>query len=50
MTRVINCDCGFVVRGDSDDELVTAAQAHAKDAHSMDLTPDQVLAMAEPEG
>lgn len=48
MTKVIKCDCGFVVRGESDDELVQAGRAHAKEVHSMDLTPEQVLAMAEP--
>ena len=48
MTKVINCDCGFVVRGDSDDELVRAAQAHASEVHSMQITAEQVLAMAEP--
>lgn len=48
MTKVIKCDCGFVVRGNSDDELVQAAQAHAKEVHEMDLNAEQVLAMAEP--
>jgi predicted small metal-binding protein len=48
MTKVIKCDCGYVVRGASDDELVQAAQVHAKDVHDMDLTADQILAMAEP--
>ncbi|MDP9183869.1 MAG: DUF1059 domain-containing protein [Actinomycetota bacterium] len=50
MTKVIKCDCGFVVRGSTDDELVAAAQTHAKDVHSMDLTAEQALSMAEPEG
>ena len=49
MTKVIKCDCGYVVRGGSDDELIKAAQAHAKEVHEMDLNPEQVLAMAEPE-
>jgi predicted small metal-binding protein len=48
MAKVINCECGFVVRGGDDDELVTNAQQHAKDAHNMDITRDQVLAIAEP--
>ena len=50
MTKVIKCDCGFVVRGGTDDELVAAAQAHAKDVHDMDITAEQALSMAEPEG
>jgi len=49
VNKVIKCDCGFVVRAGSDDELVNAAKKHAKDVHSMDLTAEQVLAMAEPE-
>jgi predicted small metal-binding protein len=47
MSKLINCDCGFTVRGDTDDELVTNAQAHAREVHDMDLTRDQVLSMAE---
>lgn len=46
MSKVINCDCGFVVRGNSDDELVAAAQEHAKSVHNMDITSEQALAMA----
>ncbi len=49
MTRIINCDCGRVVRGDSDDELVAATQQHAREAHGMELTREQVLALATPE-
>jgi predicted small metal-binding protein len=49
MTKVINCDCGRVVRGDSDEELVAAAQKHAREAHGMELTRDQVLSLAVPE-
>ena len=48
MTKVIKCDCGFVVRGDTEGELVNAAQRHAKEAHDMELTAEQILAMAEP--
>ena len=48
MTKIINCDCGRVVRGDSDDELVAAAQKHAREAHGMELTREQVLSLAVP--
>lgn len=48
MTKVIKCDCGFVVRGANDDELVRAAQTHATEAHQMDITAEQALSMAEP--
>ena len=48
MALVINCECGFVVRGKDEDELVVNAQAHAKSEHNMDLTARQALAVAEP--
>jgi predicted small metal-binding protein len=48
MAKVITCDCGFVVRGDDDDQLVANAQKHAKEAHSMEITREQALAIAEP--
>jgi predicted small metal-binding protein len=48
MAKVITCDCGFVVRGDDDDQLVANAQEHAKEAHNMDITREQALAIAEP--
>jgi predicted small metal-binding protein len=46
VAKIINCECGFVVRGETDDELVAAAQEHAKQVHGMDITRDQALAMA----
>jgi len=48
MAWVINCDCGVVVRGETDDELVVNAKDHARSAHNMDLTREQALAVAEP--
>jgi predicted small metal-binding protein len=48
MTKIMNCDCGRVVQGDSDDELVAAAQQHAREAHGMELTREQVLSLAVP--
>ena len=48
MTKVINCECGFTVRGDTEDELVTNAKAHAREVHDMDITREQVLSLAVP--
>jgi predicted small metal-binding protein len=48
MEKVINCPCGYIVKGVSDDELVTRAQEHAKQVHQMDLSREQALAMAKP--
>jgi predicted small metal-binding protein len=49
VTKTVRCDCGFVVRSDDDDRLVAELQRHARDDHSMSLSRDQVLAMAQPE-
>jgi predicted small metal-binding protein len=48
MASIINCDCGFVVQGASDEVLVANAQAHARDVHGMTITREQVLSMAVP--
>lgn len=50
MSYTINCDCGYVVQAETEDELVASAEQHVQDAH-----PDMVgkvsredfLAMAE---
>jgi len=46
--RTIKCDCGFEAAGDGDDELVTAAQAHAWDAHGTEIAAELVLRLARP--
>lgn len=33
MAKQINCECGQVVRGESDDELVANAEEHIRRAH-----------------
>jgi predicted small metal-binding protein len=48
MEKIINCPCGFVLRGASDDEVVKKAQEHAKSVHDMELTREQALQMARP--
>lgn len=48
MQKVITCPCGFVLKADSDDQLVAKAQQHAKEVHQMDLSREQALAMARP--
>jgi predicted small metal-binding protein len=44
--RMIRCDCGFEAVGDGDDELVEAAQAHARKVHGADISPEAVLRLA----
>ena len=48
MQKIINCPCGYVVKADTDDQLVAKAQQHAKEVHQMDLSREQALAMARP--
>jgi predicted small metal-binding protein len=50
MPKIINCDCGYVVRGDTDDELVVNAQAHARDVHGMEISAEQAISLAQPAG
>lgn len=47
MAKQVNCDCGFMVRANADDEIVKHVQIHSKDVHNMDATPEQALAMAK---
>ena len=49
MAKIMQCDCGHVVRGETDDELVANVQKHAREVHDMEITRDQVLAMSQPE-
>jgi predicted small metal-binding protein len=46
--KQVACDCGKTIRESSDDALVMAVQKHAREAHNMDLTREQVLSMAKP--
>jgi predicted small metal-binding protein len=48
MEKIIQCPCGFIIRADSEEKLVAAAQKHAKETHDMELTTEQALAMARP--
>jgi predicted small metal-binding protein len=48
MAKSIHCDCGYVARGETDDELVADAQKHAREVHTMEITREQILAMAQP--
>jgi len=41
----VKCECGFEARG-QEAELVRLVQQHGREAHNMDATPEQVLAMA----
>lgn len=46
--KQVSCDCGTIIREETDEELVAAVQTHARKVHKMELTREQVLSMAEP--
>jgi predicted small metal-binding protein len=48
LAKQINCDCGFMLRTNTDEELVRHAQLHAREIHTTELSPEQALAMAKP--
>src|SRR5436190_10648969 len=50
MAYVINCDCGHVSRGDTEDELVAEANRHIEEVHpdmAGKVSRDDLLAMAK---
>lgn len=47
LEKLIECDCGWSVRG-TEDEVVAACIAHGREAHGMELSREQVLAVAKP--
>lgn len=48
MAKQVNCDCGFMVRAQTDDELVQHVQLHAREIHQMDVSRDKALELAKP--
>ena len=49
MAMQVNCPCGEVVRGNSDDELVANVESHVQDKHPDmvgKMSRDQILGMA----
>jgi hypothetical protein len=50
MSRLVNCECGKVVRGASDDEIVAAVEKHVYEDHPElvgKLSREDILAMSE---
>jgi hypothetical protein len=44
---IVECDCGWTCRG-SEEEIVAACIARGREVHQMELTREQVLAVARP--
>ncbi|MSQ22530.1 MAG: DUF1059 domain-containing protein [Dehalococcoidia bacterium] len=49
MAKIFTCECGVVIKGRDDNDLVRQAQRHAREVHRIQITREQVLAMARPE-
>jgi predicted small metal-binding protein len=52
MARVINCECGQRIRGETDDEVIAKAEEHIREDHPElvgTLSRDDLLAMSEEE-
>lgn len=52
MAKVIRCECGYVARGETNDELLAVAERHIESDHPDlvgQLGPNDLLAMAEEE-
>jgi hypothetical protein len=50
MEKQINCECGQVIRGDTDEELLDRAEAHVRRDHPDlvgKITREDLLAMSE---
>jgi predicted small metal-binding protein len=50
MAKVVNCECGYTVRGEDDDEIVANVEEHVRQQHPEmvgQMSREQVLAMAE---
>jgi predicted small metal-binding protein len=50
MAKVINCECGYVVQGQTEQELLSKATDHLRDAHPElvgKVSDSDLLAMAE---
>ncbi len=52
MAKVINCECGYTVKGEDDDQLVANAEEHIRDRHPElvgQMSREQLLGMAQEE-
>ena len=47
MSMVVRCACGVEVRDQDDGELIRRVQEHAREAHDLELSDEQVRDMME---
>lgn len=46
MARLIRCECGFVARGDTDDQMINNIRAHMKEDHPASSKPSRPTSCA----
>lgn len=46
MDKILQCECGFVARAESDEELALEIRRHASEAHRMALSHAEALLLA----
>ena len=52
MGTIVNCDCGYTVRGETEDEVIEKVQEHIAESHpemAEVVTREDILSMAEEE-
>lgn len=47
MEKIVRCSCGIELRDRDEVHLIRQVQQHAKEAHDLDLSDEQVRAMME---
>ncbi len=47
-SKMVQCDCGFMVQSHNENEIVKMAQMHVKDAHQKSLSSGEVMKMMKP--
>ena len=47
MIYVIRCDCGTDMEGATEEETIDKGVVHARESHSMTVTPDQIRPLVE---
>lgn len=47
MGKIVRCTCGIELRNADEQVLIEQVQRHAKEAHDLDLSADQVRDMME---
>jgi predicted small metal-binding protein len=47
-SKMVQCDCGFMIQSPSENEIVKMTQMHAMDTHRQKMTSGDVMKMMKP--